>query len=182
MFLNSPSQKSIYIPKNIPSSEYSREFSLQEAMWTAEQTDRERRRDETEVATTTPRRRHGGTPTALVWIAMPVSREVVMRSKSRQDSHSRNSSSHSSLEDIAQRVELSPLEEESPDVSIEELKVNEHDERFVQSGNDRTGSRIHQVSTMAETRGPSITPPKFRGSLEENLEHYLHAFESQSLG
>ncbi|KAG8268925.1 hypothetical protein J6590_014508 [Homalodisca vitripennis] len=44
--------------------------------WTAEQTDRERRRDETEVATA-PRRRHGrgGTPTALVGIAMPVSRE-----------------------------------------------------------------------------------------------------------
>ncbi|KAG8290009.1 hypothetical protein J6590_092324 [Homalodisca vitripennis] len=44
--------------------------------WTGEQTDRERRRDETEEATT-PRRRHGrgGTPTALVSIVMPVSRE-----------------------------------------------------------------------------------------------------------
>ncbi|KAG8247163.1 hypothetical protein J6590_066865 [Homalodisca vitripennis] len=41
------------------------------------ETDRERRRDETEVTTTTPRRRCGGTPTALVWIAMPV--EVVVQ-------------------------------------------------------------------------------------------------------
>ncbi|KAG8328820.1 aspartic-type endopeptidase activity protein [Homalodisca vitripennis] len=138
--------------------------------WTGEQTDRERQRDETEVATT-PRRRHdrGGTPTALVWIAMAVIREAVTRSTSRQDSHSGNTSSHSSLEDLAQRVELSPLVEESPDVSIEELKVNEHDERFVQS-----------VSIMAEARGPSITPLKFRGSLEENVEDYLQGFERVS--
>ncbi|KAG8244388.1 hypothetical protein J6590_024300 [Homalodisca vitripennis] len=78
---------------------------------------------------------------------------------------------------LAQRVELSPLVEESPDVSIEELKVNEHDEWFVQSGSDRTGSRIHQVSTMAEARGLTIIPGRFRGGIEENVEEYLTQFD-----
>ncbi|KAG8331088.1 hypothetical protein J6590_048528 [Homalodisca vitripennis] len=62
-------------PIKLPSSQHLKELSLQEAMWTTEQTDRERQRDETEVTTTTPRRWHGGTPTAVDWIGMPVSRE-----------------------------------------------------------------------------------------------------------
>ncbi|KAG8251402.1 hypothetical protein J6590_080756 [Homalodisca vitripennis] len=102
----------------------------------------------------------------------PVHFRVVTRSKSRQDSHSGNTSSHSSLEGLAQRVELSSLVEESPDVSIEELKVNENDERFVQSGSDR-----HQVSTMAEARGLTIIPGRFRGGIEENVEEYLTQFD-----
>lgn len=97
---------------------------------------------------------------------------VVTRSQSRQETPVEETSSILS-EECGQQVELDPVLEDS-------LEIPLGDSTF----EDESGSQIdelevlrREIAEMAEARGPSITPPRFKGSMEENVEEYLQAFE-----
>lgn len=96
---------------------------------------------------------------------------VVTRSRSRQEEQSEVDSPLSSPEELGQRIELDPLSEESLEDPALQGAVDE------QRGEQREVADQEPAEEMAEARGPAITPPKFRGSIEENVEEYLQAFE-----
>lgn len=91
---------------------------------------------------------------------------VVTRSQSRQTDDTASTPS-----DFGQRVDLDPLSEESFEFPSGRESPEEEDvfqDREVEN---------RSAAEMAEARGLGITPPKFRGSLEENVEEYLQSFE-----
>lgn len=93
---------------------------------------------------------------------------VVTRSRSRQGAHVTPPPDDSEPEECGQLIEFedtSATNSELGSDSILEISAVEGDIEE-QTGDD-----------MAEARGLGISPPKFRGGLEENVEEYLQSFE-----
>lgn len=103
----------------------------------------------------------------------PIRFSIVTRSRSRQGS-TEEELTPTSLEELGQRISLSDLEEGSSSGSTSESIVGEDG---VQEPDNNLEAEVRALNDMAEARGPLITPKKFGGGVQENVEEYVAQFE-----